>query len=229
MKAAAMKRPLLGVWLILAAGMAAEAGVLDYYHLKRAESAYAAEAYEQAARAYSAIEGHSARYNEANSYYKAGEYEKALQLYGSVRSSDAAFKAALYFNMANCYIRLQEFQKAREQLLNSLTLRYDREADENLRFISRAEEQDHLITGRQEGKKRAQESEAPNTSESKKQKAGGGSNQPSDADAAKGAGGEGKKAETDPRLSFSKEGEARLSSRQYELINQRSINETRPW
>jgi Ca-activated chloride channel family protein len=217
------------LWLAFAIAVSADAGMLDYYHLKRAEAAYERGDYEKAAESFSALDGRDARYNAANSYYKAGKYEKALALYGTVRSSDPDFKAALYFNMANCYIRLQEFEKAREQLLNSLTLRYDREADENLRFIAKAEEQDHLITGRQEGKKRAQESEAESSDASKKRKEGGGSNQPSDADAAKGAGGEGKKAKADPRLSFSKEGEERLSSRQYELINQRSINETRPW
>jgi Ca-activated chloride channel family protein len=226
----AVKRGVLqSLWLVFAIAVQADAGMLDYYHIKRAESAFGHGDYEKAAESFLAAEGDAARYNAANSYYKAGKYEKALALYGSVRSSDSRFKAGLYFNMANCYIRLQEFEKAREQLLNSLTLRYDREADENLRFIAEAEEQDHLITGRQEGKKRAQASEAESSEAPRKQKEGGGSNQPSDADAAKGGGGEGKKAKTDPRLSFSKEGEARLSSRQYELINQRSINETRPW
>ena len=73
-----------------------------------------------------------------------------------IRSSDPVAKAALYYNMGNCYIRLKEFAKAREMFIKSLSLHYDREADENLAFIARAEEQDHMLTGRQEGKKRAQ-------------------------------------------------------------------------
>ena len=135
-------------------------------------------------------------------------------------------KAGLYFNMANCYIRLKEYAKAREMLIKSLSLKYDREADQNLAFIAGAEEQDHMLTGRQEGKKRAQDSQSDSTPESGKRKEGGGSNQQSDADSSKGAGG--KKTEGEERLSFSG-GKSRLSSRQYELINQRSVHETKPW
>jgi len=43
-----------------------------------------------------------------------------------------------------------------------------------------------------------------------------------------GGGDEGKKAQGDPRFSAS-QGKAKLSSRQYELINARSVHETKPW
>ena len=48
-------------------------------------------------------------------------------------------------------------------------------------------------------------------------------------DTASGGGGdEGKKTQSDPRFSMS-QGKAKLSSKQYELINQRSVHETKPW
>ncbi|RLA68947.1 MAG: hypothetical protein DRG24_09280 [Epsilonproteobacteria bacterium] len=197
-------------------------------HKNDAFNAYEAGEYLPSAHAFELLESGKGDYNAANAYYKAGEYEKALLIYQSIRSSDAFFKAKLYFNMANCYIRLQEFEKAREHLRFSLRLHYDRFAIENLHFIASAGEQDHMLSGRQKGKKRAQESVAENSAQ-KERKTGGRSNQQSEAERSKGAGNQGKKAKSDPRLSFSSKSKSRLSSRQYELINARSIDETQPW
>ncbi len=212
--------------LLLFVGINAQASLLDAFYFEAAKRDYAKEEYRSAAALFSKIESDAARYNTASSYYRAGEYENALNGYMRIRTHDPDFKARLYFNMANCYIRLKEFAKAREMLIKSLTLNYDKEADENLAFIAKAEEQDHMLTGRQEGKKRAQDSQSDSSPESAKKKEGGGSNQQSDADSSKGAGG--KKMEGEERISFSG-GKSRLSSRQYELINQRSVHETKPW
>jgi len=212
--------------VLLLLGIDANAALLDAYYFAAAKDAYHKEKYLSAAKLFSNIESDAARYNGASSYYKAGKYEKALELYKSVHTSEPKLKAALYFNMADCYIRLKEYAKAREMLIKSLTLRYDRDADENLAFIAEAEEQDHMLTGRQEGKKRAQDFQSDSTPETGKRKEGGGSNQQSEADPSKGAGG--KKMEGEERLSFSG-GKSRLSSKQYELINQRSVHETKPW
>lgn len=212
--------------LLLFVGINAQAAVLDAYYFEAAKYDYAKEEYQSAATLFSNIDSDAARYNTASSYYRAGEYEKALNGYMRIRAADPDLKAVLYFNMANCYIRLKEYAKAREMLIRSLTLKYDKEADENLAFIAKAEEQDHMLTGRQEGKKRAQDAQSDSTPESGKKKEGGGSNQQSDTDPSKGAGG--KKMEAEERTSFSG-GKSRLSSRQYELINQRSVHETKPW
>jgi len=49
------------------------------------------------------------------------------------------------------------------------------------------------------------------------------------SDRKSGGGGDGgKKMESDPRFSAS-QGKAKLSSTQYELINARSVHETKPW
>ncbi len=212
--------------LLLLVGINTQASLLDSFYFEAAKEDYTKERYLSAAELFSNIESDIARYNAAASYYKAGEYERALELYQYIRSNDPVLKSTLYFNMGNCYIRLKEFVKAREMFVKSLQLHYSKEADENLLFIVKAEEQDHMLTGRQEGKKRAQDDQTESSADSGQKKEGGSSNQNSDADASKGAGG--KKMESDERLSFSG-GKSRLSSRQYELINQRSVHETKPW
>ena len=207
-------------------GISAHGGMLDFAELYLAKKNYSEGNFERSAEIYGRIESPYARYNRANALYKAGKYEAALGIYRSIASDDAGFKSKLYYNTGNCYIRLQEFRKAKEALLKSLTLHYTKEADENLRAIAHAQEQDFMVTGRQKGKKRADEQEAQ-SGETKESKEGGGSNMQSDM-ASGGGGDDGKKVQSDPRLSMS-QGKAQLSSRQYELINQRSVHETKPW
>ena len=219
------KRLFAGVLLLT--GISGEAGVLNPYHLYSAQKAYGSGAYAEAAAEFGRVDSDAARYNAANSYYKAGKYEEALQLYRAIRTSDPEFKATLYYNIAAALIRLQEFEQARTALHKSLALRYDPDAVENLLAISRAEEQDRMMTGRQEGKKRAEQARGGSAPESGKKKKAGGSNMDVSAEAGGGSPG-GKKVESDPRLSFSKS-EGVTSSRQYELINRRSVHETKPW
>jgi Ca-activated chloride channel family protein len=213
--------------LLIVAGIGANASPLDSYYIYQAQKAYEREAYEEAARMFGSIESRTARFNAANSLYKAGKYEKALETYRSIRSSDPKFKAVLFFNRANCLIRMKEYAQAREALHKSLTLHHDSQAVENLYAISLAEAQDHMLSGRQEGKKRAQQTQSQSESSQGKGKKAGGSNMDVSASSG-GSGGEGEKVKTDPRLGFGKT-EGMLSSRQYELINQRSVNETKPW
>ncbi len=219
-----VRRIFLGVLLLL--GVGAQGAILDFYHLERADSAYSSEAYERSAAHFGALEGKHARYNQAHALYKAGLYEKALEVYANIRSSDPQFKAALFYNMGNCYIRLKEFAKAREAFGKSLALHYERETVENLLHIRTAQEQEGMITGQQKGKQRAQDAESEQGVQGDKKRKGG-SNMPVDAPGGSGDDG-GKKTESDPRLNLS-QGKAKLSSKQYELINKRSIHEARPW
>ena len=211
---------------LLLIGINVQAAVLDGYYFDMASSDYKQEKFLSAAKLYSNIDNNIGHYNAANSFYKAGEYEKALNIYMRIKTDDPLFKSILYYNMGNCYIRLQEFVKARKMFVKSLTLKESQVAIENLAFIMKAEEQEHLLTGQQEGKKRAQDAVTENSPDNGKKKEGGGSNQNSDADSSKGAGG--KKMKGEERVSFSG-GKSRLSSKQYELINQRSVHETKPW
>lgn len=216
-----------GVLILLALiGVSSNAGMLDFAYLYGAKKSYEQGNYERSAQLYSHIQTPKANYNQATALYKAGKYNEALALYQGIRSNDPMFKAVLYYNSGNCYIRLQEFENAKDAFVKSLTLHYSKEADDNLRFIAHGVEQKSLNVRKEKNDKFQAETGSPK-GESKPTKQGGGSNMKSDM-ASGGGGDEGKKVESDPRLSMS-QGKARLSSTQYELINQRSINETKPW
>lgn len=212
--------------LALLIGANAQAGVLDFVRLSLAQSAYQEERYDDAARHFGALESPKARFNAAHALYKAGKYEEALSLLKSLKSADAYFKAQIFYNMGNCLIRLQEFKEARDMFIKALTLENDPHAKENLLAILDAKEQDHMVTGRQKGKERAQ-SQSEESSQKGPRKEGGSSNM--EVDAAGSADSEGgKEVQGEERLSFG-QSQSKLSSRQYELINQRGVNETKPW
>ncbi|MCK9373157.1 MAG: VWA domain-containing protein [Sulfuricurvum sp.] len=214
-------------WLLALVGIGANGGVLDFVTLYQAKNGYLQKGYERSASLYGEIDSPQARYNRGNALYKAGKIEAALGAYRSVKSNNPLFKSLLYYNMGNCYIRLREFEKARESLLKSLTLHYDKAADANLHAIAEVPDYNLSLNVRKEKNDKFSQEQAPPSGDHKKSKEGGGSNMKSDT-AASGGGDEGKKTQGDPRLSLS-QGKAALSSRQYELINQRSVHETKPW
>ena len=165
-------------------------------------------------------------FKKANAYYKSGEYEKAFHTYETVKSADAEFKSIVYYNMGNSLVRLKEFKKARDAYLKSLTLYYSKEADENLHYIKDVKEQKQMSTGQQKSAKKS--SMAKKEQSEKKKKEGGSSNMKVSASASSGADDGGKKTKSESKVDLNS-GKAKLSSKQYELINKRGVNEKQPW
>jgi Ca-activated chloride channel family protein len=158
--------------------------------------------------------------------YKSGEYEAALSAFETVKSSNAAVKSVVFYNVANTLVRLKEFEKARVAFEKSLTLGYSKEADENLRFIKDVQEQKDMSTGQQKSAKNS--SIAKERENSQKLKEGGGSNMKVSAPSGSGSQDEGKKTRSQSQVNLNS-GKAKLSSKQYELINKRQINEAKPY
>ncbi|MCX6076573.1 MAG: VWA domain-containing protein [Campylobacterales bacterium] len=191
-----------------------------------AKSAYEKGEYKKAIEHYQKIDKSRAYFNLACAYYKEGEYEKALTNFARVKSSDAKFKSNLFYNMANTLVRLKEFKKAREAYLKSLTLFYTKEADENLQYIKDVEEEKTMSTGQQKTKNNSEIAKQEESSQKKKE--GGGSNMEVSANASSGASDAQKKAKNEGMINLNG-GKAKLSSKQYELINKRGTNEQKPW
>jgi len=207
-------------------GVSLDAYVFEYFYHENAKTAYESKDYKRAIENYKKIDNSVGYFNLANSYYKSGEYEKALLNYERVKSSNEKFKSQLFYNMANTFVRLKEFKKAREAYLKSLTLLYTKEAYENMIHILHVDEEMRMITGEQKTQKKS--SIAKKESSSKKRKSGGSSNMKVSAKASSGAGDEGKRAKSDGMMNLNSS-KAKLSSKQYELINKRGVNEKKPW
>jgi Ca-activated chloride channel family protein len=168
---------------------------------------------------------YSDAFNEATKLYRVGSYEKALGKFESVKSSHVEFKSVVYYNIGNTYVRLQQFKKARVAYLKSLTLLYTKEADENLHYIEDAGDKKQMSTGQQKTDNKS--SMAKKMKNSKEQKEGGGSNMKVKAPAGSGDS-QGKKTKTQASINLNSS-KAKLSSKQYELINKRRVNEKQPW
>ncbi|WP_324171067.1 VWA domain-containing protein [Sulfurimonas sp.] len=162
----------------------------------------------------------------ASNYYKKGNYEKAFEVYKNVKSSDAEFKSRVYYNTANSLVRLKKFKDAREAYKKSLTLFYSKEAYENLLYIIDVKEQKQMNTGQQKSSKKS--SIAKKESSNKKAKEGGSSNMKVSANASSGAEDSGRKISSQTKINLNT-AKAKLSSKQYELINKRKVNEKEPW
>jgi len=159
--------------------------------------------------------------------YKAGEYEKALAAFESVKSSKPKIKAVVYYNSANTLLRLKEYAKARVAYRKSLALEYTKEADENLEFILDVNEEKQMSSGQQKSAKKSQLAKKKESSE-KKKKEGGSSNMKVSAAASSGANEKGKKTKQESQVSLDPT-KSKLSSKQYEFINKRQVNEKKPW
>ncbi|MBN2817217.1 MAG: VWA domain-containing protein [Campylobacterales bacterium] len=165
-------------------------------------------------------------FEEGVAYYKEGEYEKALNAFSLVKSASPQVKSTLYFNIANSLVRLKEFEKAREAYEKSLILAYSKEADENLLYIKNVAEQKDMSTGQQKTAKHSDT--AKQRENSQKGDKGGSSNMKVSASSGSGAQDKGKKSRSAPKVDLNS-GKAKLSSKQYELINKRRVDEKKPY
>jgi Ca-activated chloride channel family protein len=165
-------------------------------------------------------------FNKATEFYRSGEYEKALQNFEVVKSGDSKTKSIIFYNIGNTLVRLKRFEKAREAYIKSLTLMYSKEADENLEYIRDVGENKEMSTGQQQAKKRSALAKKEQSKKNKKE--GGGSNMQVSAAASSGADDSGKEVKSQNTINLDR-GKAKLSSKQYELINKRSVDEKKPW
>jgi Ca-activated chloride channel family protein len=166
-------------------------------------------------------------FKNATQLYKAGEYEKALVKFQNVHSNKAKLKAIVFYNIANTFVRLKEFDRAKEAYIKSLTLDYSKEAADNLHYIKNVAKQKQMSTGQQKTKERSQLAKKRESS-TKKKKNGGSSNMNASAKSSDGAADEGKKAKAHTQIDISQT-KTKLSSKQYELINARRFNEKHAW
>lgn len=165
-------------------------------------------------------------FKNAVKLYEAGEFEQALNKFESVKSSNPKVKSVIYYNEGNALVRLKKFEQAREAYSKSLVLEYSKEADENLQNIKDVKKQQEMSTGQQKAKNQsASATQRKNSQEGKK---AGSSNMKVSASSGSGSQDKGKKSSSSPKIDLNS-GKAKLSSKQYELINKRSVNEKKPY
>jgi len=223
-----------GFFILLALiGINSQADMRSFTTESSGDTAYAEQQYLDALEVFkkTGLDSPQDAYNLGNAYYKAGQYEEAIDVYNSVRSSNVSLKTKLYHNLGNAYVRIEMYEEARQAYKKSLILSYDKETDENLLHIAKAKKAEGLQTGQQKGKKK-NESKKLNAKADKKdtqkKKGAGSSNMKVSAQSGAGMKQKGKKAKTQAQVQFNNK-QSGLSYKQYELINERKVNEENPW
>ena len=215
-------------------GVNLHASVWNGYHLHNAYSAYHSQDFNTTKKSLRKVKTPSlqSQFALGNTYYKLQNYKKAIRTYKAIRSTSRKTKQKLFYNTANAYAMLQEYDKAKIYYTKALQLGKDKESLYNLKIVALLKKKEDAPLGIAHPKSQnsdASKSETePSEDEESKQRD---EDQPSSGS---GSGGESQKEkqkeEEKKRLKMdSSEEQQPLSSKVYELINKGYIRETQPW
>ncbi len=164
---------------------------------------------------------------KASALYRLGAYKRAARTLLLIKSDDAAVKAAIYYDLGNCAVKIKRFKSAREYYIKSLQLHPDEEALENLAAIlfkkEKKERNRHKAASKtQKASGGAKKSEKEGGSGKRTESKSSGSNQSGSGEA---------KSGSRPAAAVSKSSPLKhpLGSKAYELINKGYLDERRPW
>ncbi len=217
---------LFGLW-----GISAQASPFDLYYLKIAYNAYNKGDYNSSI---ALLEKHTnpslqRRYALASAYYKQGRYEKALTLYRSIQTRSPSLKQRLFYNIANTYVHLKAYDKAKIYYTKALQLGRDADALHNLKLVVLMQ-QKAAAKGRSLPKPQGGDTSAATMSEAKEQ-----NDQEQQSSSGSGSGGENSRQtkeqakKREQLLMDDTSQQQPLGSKVYELINKGYIRETQPW
>ena len=211
-------------------GIQAEASMLDGYYLHQAYKSYQTDDLNRTKKLLLEIETASlqSQFALANTYYRLHDYKKAIMLYRTIHTTSPKIKQKLYYNIANSYVMLKTYDKAKLYYTKALQLGKDSDTEHNLALITLLQKRKEEHLGIAHPKSQNSSNTANNAMQSDK-KQNHEEDQPSSGSGSGGESRSGKKKE-EKKLILDPEQESQpLSSKVYELINKGYIRETQPW
>jgi len=119
----------------------ANASVLDFWDIKKAEKFYKNKDFKTSSKIYEKLaktkKSAEAYYNLANSYYKEKNYKKALEAYKKMPNTNKELEFKKLYNMGNSFAALKEYDKAEESYKKALDIKEDDDARYNLEQIKK--------------------------------------------------------------------------------------------
>ena len=225
--ASSLVHKLFPVLLLVVLPYPSYAGVLDFYYDAQSQKAYTAAHYEKAYAYAQKLTANTWQvlYNQAHLLYKMGEYDQARATYERIATTSPELKAALFYNLGNCYAKLALFSQARSAYAKSLMLHRSQEALDNLAMITYLYDKPEMSnSGGQNAKDGTKDTKA--TQKGKKQEGSNTDLQQGQAQSGAGASKMNAKKRT---LTPTPDKSVGLSSKQYQTINKGSYNEKNPW
>ncbi len=219
---------LLAFAALLTAAIPSDADIVDLWKLQKAYELYYTGDYNRSLAAFESVAHPSIQrsFGEASAHYRTGAYKRSARILSSLMSDDPAVKAAIYYDLGNCAVKIGRYDSAKEFYIKSLQLRPDGDALANLSAIL------FLKESKKRGvKPAANRSVKPSGSSAGSQRSEGKKERESKAQGAAQGGGKGAKKSSSRPVKRAAQGTLKhpLGSKAYELINKGYIDERRPW
>lgn len=217
---------LLTLWLSL---NLLDASFLDTHYLSKAYDSYAKRDYNSSLSYLKQIETSSLQSQMAlgDVYYRQGAYQKAIERYKSIHSSSAKIKQQLYYNIANAYVKLLDYDHAKSYYVKALELGEDSDALYNLKIVALKEAKKEAEVGIAHPK--SQNSGASKHDKESKKESKSDEDKPSSGSSGEGKSSQEKNKKKEKLMSSHKKEKHPLGSKVYELINEGYIYEKKPW
>ena len=207
-----------------------QAGELDSYYLHIAYDYYKNQEYNATLEELSKIESKTleSELTLANTYYKLEKYKEAKSILKTLKSTRPKVKQQLLYSLGNCEAKLAYYEKAKNYYVKSLQLGEDNDTLHNLEVVMFLKHKESSKVGfsnpnsPQASKDSNENVDSEEKSSSSKEEKSGSS------------GGVGSKKNKTSTVKIVKSTEAsaskrEMSSKAYDLINERYIRESKPW
>lgn len=125
--------------LVVSSGDTLYAGVMDFYHIDKANKAIKDKAYDEALKSYEKLENlPELRYNKGNLYYKKEEYRQAIKEFKSVKTKNQDLSFKTHYNLGNSYVKNKQLNEALESYQSALKLNpKDKDTIENIKYVKK--------------------------------------------------------------------------------------------
>ena len=212
----------------------ADASLIDSYYIHEANKSFQHKEYLQAAHYFEkATPSVRSYYNIATSYAKAGHCKSALNYYTQIQTHNKKIKQMIFYNMANCAVKLKRYDRAKKLYIQALALGYDKDALENLRTLQKLNLKtlkniiDMLPPKNAQTKKNSSKKTA--TQKDDKKSGGGKNNSKQSANQSSNGAGDKKSKNKTQASKPPQNNNYKIGYKAYEQINKGYTNEKEPW
>lgn len=127
------------LFVLLLSQIDMKASIIDFIHIKEANTQYQDKNFTQSQIEYSKIKESSQRdYNIANTLYKQKKYKEAIDKYKTIKTDNRDLQFNKFHNLGNSYAKVGDLEKAIKSYENALKIKDEIQTKENLETVKKA-------------------------------------------------------------------------------------------
>lgn len=232
------QRTLLLLVALIFVPQSVRASMFDFYYIDNANQQFEAKAYNSAAKNFSRVRpSPKSYYNIGVANYKAHKYKDAMHYFGMIQTKNSVLKQKLFYNMGNCAVRLERYDRAMLYYRQALTLGEDEDARYNLQLMQKLHIRNKvnvtdMLPQKDPQTKKNSSKKLDNTNDTKKEGSSNSKNKQNSNESSAGSGSS-KKGNTQKAKNMSQNEKSKakykVGYKLYELINKGYTDEKEPW